>query len=116
MAAAFDFNSSGRLGRERNLYQGGGRRTTVQNKEIVGKWGSKDYACQKSFVKLSSPTNRVLYWCSLTPAVNHMPNVSFERHSDISLSREESGRYRALIVKFRFDSALDEALTPTALR
>ena len=28
-----------------------------------------------------------------------MPNVSFERHSDISLSWGESGRYRAVIVK-----------------
>ena len=33
MAALFDFNDSGRLGRERNLYQGGGQRSMVNNKE-----------------------------------------------------------------------------------
>ena len=61
MAAAFNFNGSGRLGRERNLYQGGGRRSNIRRT-----WGrgSKDYACQKSFAKLRSPTNRVSDWCS----------------------------------------------------
>ena len=32
-AAIFVFNGSGTVGRKRNLYQGGGRRSTVKNKE-----------------------------------------------------------------------------------
>ena len=36
------------------------------------------------FAKLQSPTNGVPDWCSEAPAVNHMPNVSCECHSDIS--------------------------------
>ena len=39
MAAVFDFNGSGRFGRERNLYQGGW--STVQNKESGGGGGVK---------------------------------------------------------------------------
>ena len=36
------------------------------------------------FAKLCSPTNGVSDWCNEAPAVNHKPNVSFGRHSDIS--------------------------------
>ena len=58
MAAVFDFNGSGRFGRERNLYQGGW--STVQNKESGGGGGVKmTPARQKSFAKLRSPTNSV---------------------------------------------------------
>ena len=38
MAALFDFNDSGRLGRERNLYQGGGRRSIIRRGMWVGEW------------------------------------------------------------------------------
>ena len=36
MAALFDFNDSGRLGRERNLYQGGGQRSIIRRGMWVG--------------------------------------------------------------------------------
>ena len=36
MAAIFDFNGNGRLGRERNLYQGGCRRSKVRRGVGVG--------------------------------------------------------------------------------
>ena len=36
MAAIFDFNGSGRLGREINLYQGGGRRSKIRRWVGVG--------------------------------------------------------------------------------
>ena len=38
MAALVDFNDSGRLGRERNLYQGGGQRSIIRRGMWVGKW------------------------------------------------------------------------------
>ena len=38
MAALFDFNDSGRLGRERNLYQGGGQRSIIRRGMWVGEW------------------------------------------------------------------------------
>ena len=38
MAAIFDFNDSERLGRERNLYQGGGWRSKIRREVGVGKW------------------------------------------------------------------------------
>ena len=58
MATTLDFNGSRTLGRERNLYQGGGRRSKIRRG--VG-WGSVDNACLKSllFCKLRSPTTGV---------------------------------------------------------
>ena len=38
MAALFDFNDSGRLGRERNLYQGGSQRSIIRRGMWVGEW------------------------------------------------------------------------------
>ena len=38
MAALVDFNDSGRLGRERNLYQGGGQRSIIRRGMWVGEW------------------------------------------------------------------------------
>ena len=38
MAALFDFNDSGRLGRERNFYQGGGQRSIIRRGMWVGEW------------------------------------------------------------------------------
>ena len=36
MAAIFDFNGNGRLGRKRNLYQGGGRWSNMKRGVGVG--------------------------------------------------------------------------------
>ena len=36
MAAIFDFNGSGKLGRGKNLYQGGGRRSKIRRGVGVG--------------------------------------------------------------------------------
>ena len=38
MTTLFDFNGSGRLGRERNLYQGGGQRSIIRRGMWVGEW------------------------------------------------------------------------------
>ena len=38
MTTLFDFNGSGRLGRERNLYQGGSQRSIIRRGMWVGEW------------------------------------------------------------------------------
>ena len=38
MTTLFDFNGSGRPGRERNLYQGGGQRSIIRRGMWVGEW------------------------------------------------------------------------------
>ena len=61
MAAVFDFNGSGRFGRERNLYQGGW--STVQNKESGGGGGVK-ITPARSLLQNSVRPRTVSDWCS----------------------------------------------------
>ena len=64
MAAIFDFNGNARLGRKRNLYQGGGRWSNMRRGVGVGV-GSEDYACPESncyFAKFCLPTSRFPDW------------------------------------------------------
>ena len=53
MAATFNLNGSGTLGRKRNLYQGGGRRS--KKGEGWG-WGSEDYLLALPLTPLSTLT------------------------------------------------------------
>ena len=93
MAAVFDFNGSGRFGRERNLYQGGW--STVQNKESGGGGGVKITPARSLLQNSVRPRTECLIG-----AVKLQLSITCQMcHSDISLSRGESGRYRALIVK-----------------
>ena len=58
----------------------------------MGGGGGEDYVYLKSLLfsqNIRSPSNRVPDRCGEAPAVNHEPNVSFERHSDISLLLEK---------------------------
>lgn len=52
MAAIFDFNGNGKLGRKRNLYQGGGRRSNMRRGVGVG--GVKIMPAQKVIVILQN--------------------------------------------------------------
>ena len=113
MAAAFNFNGSGKLGSERNLYQGGGRRSNIRRT-----WGrgSNDYTCQKSFAKLRSPTNSVWLVQLSFSCQSHAKCVIWASFWHFALAGGIGKISSSDCEVIRFDSALDEALTPTALR
>ena len=80
MATIFDFNGSGRLGRERNVYQGGSRRYEIRGG--VGKW------------RLSLPEVTVILQSTIRPPTEFQIGavklqLSFWRHFDILLSLEK---------------------------
>ena len=107
MAAIFDFNGSGRLGRERNLYQGGGRRS--KKGEGWG-WGNEE-ACPKSLSFCKTPFAQN----GLIGAVKLQLSITSQMcHLSVILTFRSCGRKRKMANSdckvISFHSALEEAL------
>ena len=70
MAAIFVFNGSGTVGRKRNLYQGGGRRSTVKNKE-GGRGGRGVKITFLTLPLLLTPTGQSNSKSNMAGRINH---------------------------------------------